>query len=128
MDRDRKGRNSKRERRLWGLPDLLWQERVPAQALGERFGVDAEGRSDSDGGDDAGVDISVDARSAEAEEPSYLGNRQRSLDPPDLVGKGQRWVNRISHSIYDDSGRVKLTLIVWPVLVRADGVRDLGGM
>jgi hypothetical protein len=44
--------------------------------MGERFGVDAERRSDSDGGDDAGVDVSVDTRPAEAEEPSYLGNRE----------------------------------------------------
>jgi len=58
-----------------GLLDLLWQERASAQTLGEGFRVDAESRSDSNSGDDAGVDVSVDARSAEAEEPSYLGNR-----------------------------------------------------
>jgi len=78
---------------------LLWQERAPAKKLGERFWVDAERRSDSDGGDDASVDVSVDARAAEAEEPSDLGNRERSLDPLDLVGKGQWWVDRIFHSI-----------------------------
>ena len=78
--------------RLGGSLSLFWQKRAPAKALSERFGVDAERRSDPDGGDDAGVDVSVDARPAEAEEPSYLGNRERPLDPLDLLGKGNGWV------------------------------------
>src|SRR6266481_6340045 len=96
-DRERTDRNSKEETTDAGggsLP-LLWQERAPAKTLGERFGVDAESRSDPDSGDDAGVDVSVDARPAEAEELSYLGNRERPLDPLDLVGKGQWLVDRI---------------------------------
>jgi len=85
--------------RLGGSLTLLGQDRAPAKTLGERFGVDAESRSDPDSGDDAGVDVSVDARPTEAEEPSYLGNRERPLDPLDLVGKGQWLVDRIFHSI-----------------------------
>ncbi len=82
-----------------GSLPLLGQKRPPAKILGERFGVDAESRSDPDGGDDAGVDVSVDARPAEAEEPSYLGNRERPLDPFDLVSKGWWLVDCIFHSI-----------------------------
>jgi hypothetical protein len=78
---------------------LIWYKRAPAQALGECFGVDPKSRSYPDGGNDASVDVSVDARPAEAENPSDLANREGSLDPLDLVGKGQWWVDRIFHSI-----------------------------
>ena len=82
----------------------------------ERFGVNAERRADSDSGDDAGVDIAVDTCSAEAEQPSNLGNRERPLNSFDLVGQGNRWVGRISHVINDNSAPHKLTHIVRPVL------------
>ena len=78
---------------------LLGQERAPAKTLGERFGVDAESRSDPDGGDDAGVDVSVDARPAEARSRATSVTESRPLDPFDLVSKGWWLVDCIFHSI-----------------------------
>jgi hypothetical protein len=60
---------------------------APAQTLGERFGVDTQSRSDPDGRDDASVDVSIDARPAETEKPSYFGDRKRPLDPFYFVGQ-----------------------------------------
>jgi len=74
------------------ITGYVGNESAPAKTQCESFGVDAESCSDPDGGDDARVDISIDARSAEAQKPSHLGHRERPLNPLDLLGKGNGWV------------------------------------
>ena len=109
-----KGRNLKPRASLMlqGMTILLGKERVPAKTLCECPGVDPKSCSDPDGGDDAGVNISIDARSAEAEKPSHLGNRERTLDPFDLFSKGNRWAGCISHPTKDAAYGDKLTRII----------------
>jgi hypothetical protein len=85
---------------------------MPAKTLCECLGINPDSRSDPDGGDDAGVNISIDARSAEAEKPSHLGNRERSLDPFDLFGKGNRQAGCVSHPTKDAAYADKLTRII----------------
>ena len=74
---------------------------MPAKTLCECLGVNPESRSDPDGGNNAGVNISIDARSTEAEKPSHLGNGERTLDPFDLFGKGNRRTGCVSHPTKD---------------------------
>ena|SRR6266849_3430357 len=95
-----------------GVTILLWQERTPAKTLGERFWVNAESRSDPDCGNNAGINIPVDTRSAEAEKQSYLRNGECSLNPFDLVSKGNRRVECVSHPIEDDGKGHKLSRFV----------------
>src|SRR5260370_16534662 len=97
---------------LRGITILLGKERVPAKTLCECPGVDPESRSDPDGEDDAGVNISIHACSAEAEKPSHLGNRERTLDPFDLFSKGNRGAGCISHPTKDAHYDTKLTRII----------------
>lgn len=85
---------------------------MPAKTLCECLGVNPENRSDLDGGNDAGVNISIDARSAEAEKPSHLGNRECPLDPFDLFGKRNRWAGCIFHPTKDAANGNKLTRII----------------
>jgi hypothetical protein len=92
-----------------GITVLFRQERVPAKTLGERFGVNAKSRSDPNGGNNASVNISIHACSAETEEPSDFCHRERPLDPFDLFSQGHGWVRHISHPIEDDSRGDKLT-------------------
>jgi hypothetical protein len=94
-----------------GFPTVLGQESAPPKTLGERFGINAESCPDPNGGNDAGVNISIHTGSAATEETSDFCHRERSLDPFDLFGKGNRWVRYISHLIEDDSTGDKLTII-----------------
>jgi len=87
--------------RLRELPVLLGQERAPTKTLGECLGIDAKSRSDPNGGNDAGVDISVDAGSAETEESSDFCHRERPFDPFDLGDKGNGWAEYVSHPTRD---------------------------
>jgi hypothetical protein len=97
---------------MLGITILLGKERVPAKALCECLGVNPESRSDPDGGDDAGVNISIDACSAEAEKLSHLGNGESALDPFDVFGKGNRGAGCVSHPTKDAAYGDKLTRII----------------
>jgi hypothetical protein len=94
-----------------GITILFRQGRAPAKTLGERFGVNAESRPDPNGGDNASVNISIHACSAETEESSDFCHRECPLDPFDFFSKGNGWVRHISHPIEDDSRGDKLTII-----------------
>ena len=94
-----------------GIALLFRQERALAKTMGERFGVNADSRSDPNSGDNAGVNVAIDACAAKAEQPSDFSHRQRPLDPFNLLCKGNGWVGYISHAMEDDSNKDKLTRI-----------------